>query len=187
MSHYKDEYEKLLKIYTEEFQEHQLVKVVKYIYQMRRPGTNIYSVWIAFFGGRIAITGDAIIEDRGVISDLGYGLEWFVGELAPDYLGEKFLRRRWVKEKAWDWVKDELEEIRRNLDEEKSNNLERVEALQDIHNTRAFDEFEFWQIWGGIGNDCEDCPSWGYDPAALAMLVTVQKRFAELHRKVHEK
>jgi hypothetical protein len=183
MSHYDDRYNKCLKHYAEHFEEHQLVEMWSYIHYMAKPGTRIMDVWVAFIGDRIVITGDAIIEGRGVISHPGYGLKWFVGELGEDYLGEKFLFTTWVEEAAKDFVDDELELIRSGeLDEERGNNLARVEALQDIKNSHAWHECEYAPIWVEHAQDCEDWPPRRYDPRALAMLVAIQKRFSELYR-----
>ena len=183
MDHYQDEIDRLKKMYTEEFKDHQLMEQ-GIVYSMHKPGTMIMSVWIAFFSKRICVTGDAIIEGHGVVSTVGYGKGWFVGRLGEDYLGEKFLFTRWVPEAAKDFVDDELEAATSINCEEEKVDQERIDALWDIKNSHSWEEHEFGQIWEAHAIDCEDWPSRRYDPRAISMLSVIQQRFRELYKEM---
>lgn len=59
---------------------------------------------------QIIITGDLCPGDNGVMSDVGYGLEWFGTRKSECYLCEKFLRREWVPATALRALKYALEQ-----------------------------------------------------------------------------
>ena len=82
----------------ESFSKHELAEVeagpsIRY-FQMRRPGTPIYSVELLFVGRQIFIAGDIRIGPTGSVIARGYDLGWFTSKLDGDYLCEKFLPKR---------------------------------------------------------------------------------------------
>ncbi len=73
-------------------------------FYMKRPGSDqrMMSTLIMFTPEGIVITGDLCprMQTGGVISDLGYGLNWFSGKLSEGYLCEKFMQQGWYRELA---------------------------------------------------------------------------------------
>lgn len=80
-------------------------------FQMRQPGTGVYSVELIFVGCQIFIAGDIRIGPTGSAIARGYDLDWFASNLGADYLAEKFLpdrrpnsgerRRKWDADAGW--------------------------------------------------------------------------------------
>ncbi len=72
-------------------------------FKMKRLGSGrMMSTQILFTPKGIVISGDLCPRPgtRGVISDLGYGLNWFSGRLSEDYLCEKFFVVGWHRSLA---------------------------------------------------------------------------------------
>lgn len=73
-------------------------------FYMKYPGPpqRSMSTLIMFTPEGIVITGDLCprMKTGGVISDLGYGLNWFSGRLSEGYLCEKFMQQGWYRELA---------------------------------------------------------------------------------------
>lgn len=97
---------------------------VKTFLLRRYPDKSAYSSWLVFTPFGIVISGDISVADHGVIAP-GYGLEWFASRLDPDYLAEKFLREKWVKDRArasfaeWaDSLDGEIEDLRKQIKKE---------------------------------------------------------------------
>jgi hypothetical protein len=181
MSHYDDEFDRLTKMYTEEFKEHRLERVSEDppIFYMHRPDSGLYHLHFCFLGGKIVIFGDAMLGylGRGVISTPGYGLDWFTGQLDPGYLAEKFIARAWCEELAEDFLETELADTE-NLDDN------RKMALEWIKNGGDLCRDAFMREWVEHMVDTDDWPSESYNPAEISMLHVIQMRFAELHREL---
>ena len=85
-------------------------------FKMKRPGSGrSMSTQILFTPEGIVISGDLCPRGgtRGVISDLGYGLDWFSGRLSEDYLCEKFLVVGWHRALAEEELTQMIKAIRR--------------------------------------------------------------------------
>lgn len=81
-------------------------------FYLKKPGGGrMMSTLIMFTPEGIVITGDLCPGQRGVISTLGYGLDWFAGKLSEDYLCQKFFQQGWHRELA----ERELEELARQI------------------------------------------------------------------------
>lgn len=159
------------------------------LFRMAEPGTRVMSVDLFFGAGRIWISGDLrVTEDRGVISDLGYGLSWFAGQLYPDYLAEKFLRKRHVPTRAVAELMDRAERYFEDhcVDEPDEEDRQVKRALEEAaaqgeHGPCA-SSHELFELFGDLGLDTSDgAPGWGYDPDEVEWLSAIQQRFAELY------
>ena len=85
-------------------------------FKMKRPGSGrSMSTQILFTPEGIVISGDLCPRPgtRGVVSDLGYGLDWFSGRLSEGYLCEKFLQTGWHRELAEEELKRMVKAIAR--------------------------------------------------------------------------
>lgn len=92
----------------ESLKDHVLVEVptgdIRTFYLKRPEKSRMMSALLIFSPEGIIICGDLRIGDHGVVSDYGYGLDWFAGELGEDYLCSKFLKREWQSEVAMAWA-----------------------------------------------------------------------------------
>lgn len=173
--------------------------------------TRIDSCRIIFTPDGIVICGDLCPGDGnngGLVSDLGYGLGWFAGELGSDYLCSKFLRQKFVPQLAMkeieSWVdaindrrydaEDKVSEIEDGegddmfsacLDD--SNAQERIDALEDIIyklDCNEMGEHGLHEALGDLDCDyvCEGVPGYGYEPRDENLLSAIQRRFAYLYK-----
>ena len=81
--------------YSKELSRHFLYQVVDTVdvqaYYLKRPGgSRCMSTYIMFTPEGIMITGD-LCPHYGVVSNHGYGVGWFSGQLSPSYLCKKFM------------------------------------------------------------------------------------------------
>lgn len=154
------------------------------LYSLNRPGTIVYSVYIAELAGRLCITGDVCLgaNDRGVVSAPGYGIGWFSGELSESYLCEKFLRREW----QWDAA---VESIRQSIEQDARDGegwwLSRAAELEAFiaHPSWMHDEPNLSEYYGRMADlGCEDdeMPGFDYPRGQAGWLCAIQQRFREL-------
>lgn len=153
------------------------------MWYLRYPDQRAQSTLIIFSPEGIVITGDLCPGDnRGVVSDYGYGLSWFVQELNPYYLAGKFLRKKFVFDVADEtfraMVKDAFDNKEFSVAEEAICEWEEVDPENPIEAVemcrRHFGE--------------EGCESFGmgYDPKEMKMLVATQRQFAALYAKMRK-
>jgi hypothetical protein len=152
------------------------------LYYLHKPNTSMGSVYIAFSKRYILIFGDMTPSYNGDVSRIGYGEDWFSGELSEDYLCEKFLRKGWHKEHAIRYLEDEscLEYLfGEDCVDEKTKTIvsDIISELEDgeMDATRLYDRLTD----EGIVLD-EGVPGWGYDPQESSVLHEIQKKFSEL-------
>lgn len=161
------------------------------VFRMAEPGTRMMSVDLIFAANRIFISGDLrVTGDRGVVSDLGYGLAWFAGLNGEDYLAEKFLRKRYVPELAVEGLKDLAEryfadrflEDEEPTDEAKWKKLRIDEEVERGTSGACCSQTELYEFFQELNLDTSDgVPGFGYDPAEVGWLAAIQQRFAELY------
>ena len=164
-------------MYMKQLSEHELQVIqdgkVK-AYRMAKPGTRVMSTLLVFTPEGIVLQGDFTPERNGSVSSLGYSLAWFLGELSPDYLCEKFFLREYVPEYAREelldpngyWREDQGQDVLDKLDEI----AKYVEDGPDwVH--RELDDLEFCMD-GGVG--------YAYAPSKKAALCAIQQKFKEL-------
>eukprot|EP00831_Metopus_contortus_P039769 TRINITY_DN31148_c0_g1_i1.p4 TRINITY_DN31148_c0_g1~~TRINITY_DN31148_c0_g1_i1.p4 ORF type:complete len:199 (+),score=35.37 TRINITY_DN31148_c0_g1_i1:1431-2027(+) len=158
-------------------------------YKMWKPGTNILSTLITFTPCGIVLQGDITPERNGSVSCLGYGERWFSGELSPDYLAEKFLRKKWVPDEALDKFRWFLDEMKENGDATPSGRIVDDDLISEAFDYlgEAENQWEAIEYFAElIGSDnCLDIDWYSYDPAEQVVLCGIQKKFAEL-KKVPE-
>lgn len=149
------------------------------IYRMERFGTRTHSLLLLFTPEGIVLVGDLrFTDERGLISQFGYGLDWWTGEMSEDYLCGKFLTKTWQPEL-----------LLRNL-RERAGDPEEPENMR-----RMFDSL-IETLAGGVGDfgdtaerarqlgvEPESLRAMGtaYDSVAAGWLCAVQRRFRELY------
>ena len=163
----------------------------------RNHDERMMSTHIVFYGipreHRIAIFGDLCPRPEGakngIISDLGYDLEWFSGQLSESYLCEKFLNHVWQCEVAARWCHWEIDDIKKGdswitfSDEEKKENV--IEELFDLKSSLDGGEmnaYEFYDILSGIavGYVDDGVPGYEYPLSDAGWLCAIQQKFSEL-------
>ncbi len=127
----------------------------------------------------LVICGDLCPRDRGVVSDLGYGAAWFAGQLSPDYLCSKFLRKEWVPEAAAEKLLDLIAEAVTEGDlsaEDAATHGAEVRNEHDLTPDRAREIFENAGLREFTDYDWNE-----YDPNDTRWLIAIQRRFAALY------
>ncbi|MGV3707582.1 MAG: hypothetical protein ACO1Q7_01995 [Gemmatimonas sp.] len=148
-------------------------------YMREKPNSRMMSTYIIFSREGIVITGDFCPGRRGVVSSLGYGLEWFAGQLSEDYLCSKFLEKEWVPTEGYDDLRREILRDRRFDSISKKNAREAWDdlLLEDRESISADRAYEIFTDAGmqdfEIGH--------GYRPHDAEFLCAIQQRFAELY------
>lgn len=129
----------------------------------------------------LIICGDLCPRQNGVISNYGYGFEWFSKQLGREYLCSKFLRRTWIPDLAVEWLNKQLS------DEDISDRIkeEIQEYLEDVDGFGPGEEF-FYDWFTSTFQDSPDDIGYGYDPHEADLLVEIQKRFAALYGATQE-
>lgn len=195
--------------FTNTYKNHQLFRLPGCAnldaFQLVEPGSGwIQSTVITFYGPRpewrrqICITGDLCPgQNHGVLSNWGYGLEWFASQKGENYLCEKFLRKEWRPEKCLAWLEEELSEERKLIaagehaenDDDYREASNRVEKLQAI----IFEWEELLEEEGptgihhrfyrdlGQGSVDDGLPGMGYAPRDAGLLCAAQQAFARLY------
>lgn len=107
----------------------------------RHPDRYAFSCFIVFAPFGIVIAGDISISDSGVIAR-GMDADWFAGNLQPDYLASKFLKKKWVPELARQFWGERLASWKQELAD---HNAE-VEAERDAYITSqgSAEGFQQW-------------------------------------------
>lgn len=105
------------------------------------PDTRVMSTNMMFVENRIIVFGDVAVVRGGVISDIGYDLNWFARHLDYDYLAEKFLKTKWVKEYAIEWWKEQLVQYKEELAQLQTE-------LQDAYELEFPYEPRDWRVCG---------------------------------------
>lgn len=175
---------------------------VKTFLLRQRPNSLIMSCYLFFTPVGIIISGDISISGNGVIAK-GYGLEWFSGKLSPQYLAEKFLKKKWIPDTA---LENWKEEGRRAIKEDEDGLSERRYWSCDESEKRTIGEimvyfadefpecFESGQsLYDNIPYSIDDdgrhdypfdeISHYGldYDQGEFIWLSVIQRKFAELY------
>jgi hypothetical protein len=153
-----------------------------------RPGRRMLTTCFIFSPEGIVIVGDVSVRSckNGVISDFGYGLEWFAGQLGEDYLCEKFLRRVWHPYHALEYLKsvrdDQVADLARDdFEGDRDEKNEVVDQLNiSIARGTSDDDLaqeEFYELLAAIQHDPEG-GGYGYSPDEADLLCALQQRFS---------
>lgn len=146
-------------------------------YYMHNPlQGRIMSCRIIFSPEGICISGDFSPTPNGACSNIGYGLQWFSGDLSDDYLAEKFLIKQFVREYAI----TELENISKDIiDNNNRNKL--IHIIQNLENNTYDQNGLYMALVDGLEWILEDrVPGYNYDIYQQASLVAIQKTFSSL-------
>ncbi len=196
-------WEKELRQATDLYKEHQLELVEKTskveMYYLKKPGHGrMCSTLIIFSPEGIVIAGDLCPAGSGVISCLGYGLDWFARQLGPGYLAEKFLKQGWDQQAAGEDLRGRAEELREEGDMYFTDPEILAEAIQTTEDCASgceagnyTCEYEMWEeltYRAAVADYFEsEVPGWGYSPREMALLSAIQQKFAELYNARLEK
>lgn len=175
------DFESRVQMHLQFMVKHELVPVAETekikAYYLREPGTRIMSVLLLFTPEGIAIQGDFTPEHHGSVSSIGYGLDWFSGELGPGYLCEKFLTTRWVRELC-------AERLRTDEYWRESAPADLIDGLANDIDDGEIGYEGVYERLDEIGIDVSDgIPGTSYEPTEAAVLVAIHRKFAELWAK----
>jgi len=156
------------------------------LYTLNRPGTIVYSVYIAEFARRLCLSGDICLggNDRGIVSSPGYGVAWFSGHLAESYLCQKFLREEWQWDVAVRGIKQHIEDDRNDGEGLYLENEHKLDELINNH-FWEYDEpnqAEYYEYMTSIGHDGCELPGFDYPRMHAGWLCAIQQRFSELFK-----
>ena len=150
------------------------------VFWMRKPGTGIYSVLLAFLPTGIALSGDLRIgSHRGGAHAPGYGLDWFASELNEDYLCSKFLDETWQHEAAVENIRARIESAAEDGETETASRWNDVLAALASHDETTSEMLADMIYEAGL--DFEYLPGYDYPRAHAGWLIAVQQRFRELY------
>jgi len=155
------------------------------MYYLRESEGRMMSTLIVFTREGIVVTGDLSPGPRGagVISDLGYGIDWFTGKLDYAYLAEKFLSKQWDPEYSADVLRQHIKTAGVYGDWSKENKS----AVRDIAERCENGEIGPHQIAEELydlgDKDCDGMPSLTYSAPDLIWLSAIQQTFAKLYHK----
>jgi len=171
-------------------------------FMMKQPEeTRMLSMMILFTPEGIVIKGDLCPRPgvcQGVISDFGYGIEWFGRRLTETYLCEKFMRHIWQKESAAEWCRDHAADVEageydhevsvvRNLSDVTKEHRQKLAArYKELANSVECDELMSMYDFGRELEElkyemCDGIPGWDYPLVDAGWLCAIQQRFAELY------
>jgi hypothetical protein len=156
---------------------------------LKRPKEGrMMSTLIVFTVEGIVLMGDLTPCQNGVISVLGYGVDWFGSQKSESYLCEKFLWKEFVPELAVSHMKERLCECRRHASSGNSRlRLTKAKAREvwdELDNLMKYQELHahaFYDLYSDVFDDTpEGC--YGYNRADAGWLCAIQQRFAELYQ-----
>lgn len=146
------------------------------MFYLKREGTGTLRTLIIFTKEGIVLTGDVMLglnPSGGIVSQLGYGSDWFSSNLSEDYLCQKFLPKVWVSELA----KKHMEYM---LREDTDLDVEQRVSIEDAIRHQVYDSsYEFGQWWDNTFSDGPEDIGYGYDPSDAGWLCAIQQRFRE--------
>lgn len=165
--------------------------VVRAFYLRESIGSRIQAALIVFTPEGIVIMGDLVPGWRAAVSAFGKGLEWFSGELSPDYLASKFLEKDFLPESAARYLSEHKAMVAEQCDVGKGRGVtDEIEAIDEAiaslmsgdWGAESFYSFLHEQdidgVHDGVGRD--------YHPGHLDLLVRTQKAFARLYREAQQ-
>ena len=173
----KDQYDRI-------FSKHRLDMVLNNdpfrAYMLRPPeGGRTNSVMVLFTPEGIVLSGDHAPGINGMVSNIGYGLDWFSDAKGAEYLCEKFgVEKVVVHAYALAFVREQILALetsgtatyRRMQEwEDLLDSIEHEVDAHDLYSTlRDLDVDEYYDV------------ARGYEPNTMAKLTAIQHRFAEL-------
>lgn len=183
-------------------------------FYMKEPGEGrMMSTLFVFTPEGIVIMGDLCPGgpgNGGSISRFGYGLGWFGSQKSEYYLCEKFLQREWQREVAERWVREHIEEMKKEaggLEYLKAQSPKTISEWNELLKDRPewqkllkilpqWEELLSDLQYGEIGRDhfhealqdldyeVED-EGFEFHLSTAGWLCGLQQRFAELYQKMY--
>ena len=163
--------------------------------RMGTPGDYIYAVYFVEFANRICIAGDICLggNENGIVSNVGYKLPWFAGQLSECYLCEKFLHREWQWAAAVEEIEWQIQEAKEEADVSLADSwwLERADKLKQFIASPGwkYDEpniGEFYEFMTDLGDDCCEIPGYDYPRGQAGWLCAIQQKFVELSKWLND-
>lgn len=184
---------RIIEEWSRRFTKHELKEATEdcKIFRLGLPGTINMSCYISFTPAGITISGDISPTMNGTTSTRGYGINWFASQLSPGYLAEKFLHQRFIPELAVEalndpngWIQEYLREKYEENQEALKESMQELRSISGLVDSREIGPEELGhRLQDDIGADLSDgMPGWDYDPDEVAILVAIQRRFAELRK-----
>jgi hypothetical protein len=168
-------------------------------FYLRRPGAGrAMSCLIVFTQEGIVILGDLTPCQNGVISYMGYGIEWFRENLAERYLCEKFLHKEFRGEKAIRNFREMVALKRLESGRRSRGHVAEIEALR-TKPSWYFTKEDARDAWDWSSIDPEELSpqefserateiyddvfegTYSYNPGDAGWLCAIQQTFAELY------
>lgn len=126
---------------------------------------------IIFAANHTVICGDLCPGRNGVVSNPGYGIDFFSKPRGSNYLAEKFLSQGYHKELALDGLVDLI----------KDHEVLTKEAVEELKGFIEDDDSrQFFDWFLDHDFEAEDIPGWGYNPQERHLLSLINRRFAAL-------
>lgn len=142
------------------------------LYDPKKPESNMMTTYFTFNPYGILINGDYTASPNADICNFK-SLEWFLGDLPPDYLAEKFqIERKFDPE----YAKRFLEELKEE-DEEIAIFIE--EFIYE-------NEYEFFRFLSDQYPDCIVDLHFPREKGAVERLSQLQKQFAKAYKELYE-
>ena len=158
-------------------------------FKLSRPDTGAFAFEVHFTGFGVFIQGDLSPVHPGGFGSRQYKtLGWFIGDLSPGYLAQKFLDEGYRPKLAADELEGLMEEHEDwGIPEDSLPDLKGiVEELRDgggdlVSDSRLYDRMTD----AGLGHLCDDgVPGWVHDPDEVKWLVAIQKCFCREYAKL---
>lgn len=156
------------------------------MYYLREPDQGrMMSTLIMFTPEGIVITGDLSPGPRsaGVISDLGYGIDWFAGRLDYAYLAEKFLDKQWDSEYSADVLRQHTKAGGVYEDWSKENKNAVRDVAQCCENGEIGPHQLAEELYNLGDKDVDGMPGSTYSESDLVWLSAIQQTFAKLYHQ----
>ncbi|MBL7954403.1 MAG: hypothetical protein JNJ91_05150 [Flavobacteriales bacterium] len=179
--------EELRKMYDKVFEDHTLEKILGAEpafsgYMLRQEkGGRINSVMILFTPEGIVIAGDHAPTRTGMVSNIGYGIEWFAQEQGGEYLMEKFGQDRVFRpDMAIAWLDEYVKEAA-------PKDVPDAYEIIETRKTLSTGDMAEWEFIGWISDNLpSDAFSglniYGYDLNATTKLEAINARFTALYK-----
>jgi hypothetical protein len=152
-------------------------------FYLKEPGQGrVMSTLFVFTPEGIVIMGDLCPggpKNQGSISDYNYGLAWFSSKLSERYLCSKFMTPVWQIEVAEGWVREHIEEIKKEAD---ADDLKRLPEWEDLFGSLEGGEMgadHFHETLHALDYEPED-EGCDYHWNTAGWLCALQQRFSEL-------
>lgn len=153
-------------------------------FYMKEPGQGrMMSTLFVFTPEGIVIMGDLCPKRNGCISDFNYHLGWFARQQSEYYLCSKFLQTEYQTEVAARFVREHIEEMKKDGSEPQENIPKWEELLSSLEGGEMGAD-HFHDALQDLDYEHED-EGYEYHLQTAGWLCALQQRFAELFQKMY--